>query len=189
MSDKLKIFAENMKKKRIEQNKTLRGLAEATGISATAISAYEKQTKVPSLENSLIICGELGCTLDEMCEVEKEEKVELISTYSDAFQWLIRVIDKLNGNLASVKLLSGNISYPGIGIVFSDSQVQKFLNDWTKVRELYLSKTIDEELYIAWQEKKMREYGSIVYQPYQPNPSPTEAKAFKDLQSDDDLPF
>jgi len=184
MSDKLKIFAENMKKKRMEQNKTLRGLAEATGLSATAISAYEKQTKVPSLENALTICEVLGCTLDEMCGVEIEIPSEEINTYSDAFKWIMLITEKLRGD--------ARIWYNGRGhsesiITFTNTYVEKFFTDWERVRELYLNETIDEELYIAWKEKKLREYNiSIIYQPIAPT---AEAGKFEDLQSDDDLPF
>lgn len=164
MSDKLKIFAENMKKKREDLRKTQRGLAEEVGITAATISAYEKQIKFPSLENALTICEALGCTLDEMCGVDITHTKEDIETYSDAFRMLMLVVDKINGFLENVTFYDAGYDreYRDIGIMFNDNCIRSFLTDWRKVRDLYFSETIDEELYIAWQEKKLREYRILI---------------------------
>ena len=44
------------------------------------------------------------------------------------------------------------------GISFTDDNLNIFLQDWAKMRNLYISKTIDEEVYALWREKTIAKY-------------------------------
>jgi hypothetical protein len=55
--------------------------------------------------------------------------------------------------------LAKNIT--GVNVVIGDPVIGKFFEDHQKIRDLYISKTIDREMYDAWIEKRLRALGDI----------------------------
>jgi len=146
-------FGINMKRTREALKMSQKELAEKVNVTPTTISSYEKQTKFPTLENAVAIANTLNTSIDTLCGGTTLK----CKTYNDVIQYLLIVIDTLNGKIINFNTVEDKY------ILLKNHTIQKFLNDSYKVRELYLSGTIDEDLYIAWKEKQFREYDYVLY--------------------------
>ena len=61
------------------------------------------------------------------------------------------------------------------GIMFSDPNLKTFLSDWQRMRGLYISGAIDQDLYLIWLEREVKKYNfSIVPELEIPMHSPIE---------------
>ena len=159
----IECFSENMKKTREAMKMTQKELAEKVGLTSTTISAYEKKIKYPSLDNAVLIANSLGVSLDSLCGAEPKSSKP--KTYGDIIQAIITVADILRGTLVSHEII---YEYRGGStkhrvFIYSNNTINNFFEEWEKVRKLYTDKIIDNELYEAWIEKKLREYEINLY--------------------------
>lgn len=60
------MFADRLKKYRIEAGMTQKELAEKLNASQNTISQYESGKRNPTVKNLLVIAGLLGCSVDEL---------------------------------------------------------------------------------------------------------------------------
>ena len=59
-------FSENLKRIRLEKGLTQQYLADALGVTRSAVAAYESGRIEPSIEKLLILSSSLGVSLDEL---------------------------------------------------------------------------------------------------------------------------
>ena len=67
-TEKWKLFAKNMRLRRMIAGYSQRQLCEMAGVSIGAISAYESGKKCPPLSSAYALADALGTTLDGMLE-------------------------------------------------------------------------------------------------------------------------
>ena len=68
-------------------------------------------------------------------------------------------IGKLNVYPSKANIIDiHGVQRPALGISFTDEYLNEFLKDWQKMRTLYISGTIDEEVYDLWKEKTIAKY-------------------------------
>ena len=175
LSERLKEARLTAKLKQTELAK-LSGVTAAT-ISAYE-RADDGKGKNPSLENALKLAQALNVSLDWLCgttvsnervqvsdflkmlvKLDKggiplaldnvdlwEEKCKTIlprarDTYTiDDYLEMQSICDDLHEEY----------SFPNIAVTFNHSIITNFLTEWTKLRDLFNSRTIDEELYDLW---------------------------------------
>ena len=63
-------FSERLRETRLKKKLNYKELAEISGVTATAISYYEKGTKMPQLDNAVKLAEALGVSLDWLCSIE-----------------------------------------------------------------------------------------------------------------------
>lgn len=68
------MICERIKEARIKKNMTQVELAEKTGITQTAVCAFENGLKVPSVATIVIIANELDVSIDWLTERSEKEK-------------------------------------------------------------------------------------------------------------------
>ena len=66
----LEAFPSNMKFARIVRDMTQESLAERSGISRAAITAYETRRGFPTLESAVRIAESLGVTVNDLVDTE-----------------------------------------------------------------------------------------------------------------------
>lgn len=158
------VFAKNMEAQRKRLKLYQKDIAEKTGLTKAAISSYEKGTKLPNLENAVKIANALNTTLDDLCGMKK--RAATIQTYADVLALLMDVIVITRASpWYGVECISAehDISDVVSKITICNRTITRFVGDWEKVRNLYLSNTIDEEIYDAWLQKKLHDYSEIPY--------------------------
>lgn len=167
----LSIFAKRLREARESRGMKQNALAEKVGVSAQTISAYEKggqadKGKNPTLENAVAIANELGVSLDWLCGREETMQqlkgknftlgdiarmIVEISSWDSVVLGIVSEADDFDGNILIPNLfMSGR--YPSI--IFEDGRIQRFIEDFAKIRDLKDKATIDENFYLRWIEDR-----------------------------------
>ncbi len=175
----LDTFGTNMLLLRKKIGLSLRDLAEKVNMTATALSNYEKGNREPSLSSACAIAKALGTTVDALCEIEGDTQKQN-KTYADIISAICDIV-----KTTKCKLESGTQEFTAewyASFSFGDTALHNFLSELEKIASLYASDTIDEDLFDAWVEKKIRTYKDFPY--------PMTSKAlFESAGEDEDLPF
>lgn len=143
----LDCFGTSVKKLRESLGLSQKDLAEKIGVTPNTISAYEKKIKFPSLKHAIEIANSLYCSLDALCG---EQNNVTLNTYSDVIRMLTIITDIIPSRIEAHSDTKA--------IIYTDSTMKAFLDEWQKIRELYINNTIDPYLYTAWIEKKLKDY-------------------------------
>lgn len=160
----LNIFSMRLKELRNDYEMTQKDFSVKVGCTAATLSAYENGTKNPSLEIVKNIAEKCNVSIDWLCGLsEKKTLKDDIFLYSELFSLLMKFdsitdLDLILTNTEAIGLESKRTNGSLLGITFDNSVVQEFLEDWKKMKELYQSNTIDEEVYLLWVEKTINKY-------------------------------
>ena len=167
----LSIFAKRLREARESRGMKQNALAEKVGVSAQTISAYEKggqadKGKNPTLENAVAIANELGVSLDWLCG--REETMQQLKGKNFTLGDIARMIVEISswdsvvlGIVSEADDFDGNILIPNLfrsgrypSIIFEDGRIQRFIEDFAKIRDLKDKATIDENFYLRWIEDR-----------------------------------
>lgn len=180
----LEKLGERLSQIRSVKKKTQREIAQEIGITAAALSAYEKGTKTPSLEVAVKLAHEYGVSLDWLCMPTEQGSSKSVKSVADLFACIVKACDKTPGN--SVKVLFQSVPFdeeeglswdeqcmyedmrgpdqqgpkPEIEHAIIDFRFEPLVSlvrSWERVRSAYLAKAIDEELYDLWLHKAFTE--------------------------------
>lgn len=158
----LQIFSERIKELRTSLNMTQKDFAAELGITASALSAYEKNSINPSISIAKRIAEKYHISLDWLCGLsDRKSANKVFKTYTDIIDVFFDIMNIGNLNVYPTKVYE--CDYTGFkqtmwGISFTDPELQEFLKDWKKMRQLYVTKTIDNEVYSLWIEKTIKKY-------------------------------
>lgn len=166
----LRIFASRLKEFRINLGLSQRQMAEKIGITAATLSAYETNSKNPSISVAIEIANKFDVSLDWLCGIKKDndikEDFKKNYTYSDVIKLLIE-ISKIKGTYLDFTVFSLDIDKfeknSSWVIYFKNYKLQNFIEEWNKMKGLYDNKIIDIDVYNLWIEKSLIKYNySIV---------------------------
>lgn len=156
----LQIFSDRLKELRASLGLTQVQFVDGLGITASALSAYEKNLKNPSISVAKRIAEKYHVSIDWLCGLSDKKNCEdNIETYGDA----IRLLLKLDENI-DIAVSTGSPDVPDFGCVpyaeisFGNFRMQEFLREWEKMKELHDHCTIDDEVYSLWIEKTLKKY-------------------------------
>ena len=193
----LSIFSKRLKEARIQCGMKQNELAKAIDVSAQTISMYEKNEKDgkgknPTLDNALAIADKLNVSLDWLCgrdHIDAAKKQD--KTMGDIVRAIVLMCDNLDDivieNVAkSVSVVDPDTGYPRFdkvdvsypGLVFEGGEISEFIEEWSKIKKLHDTDTIDDELYSLWLEKH---FSSLDVLPVKRNNNP--------IDFDGELPF
>ena len=140
----------NLKKAREEKGIKQNVLAREVDIAPQTISAYERGTKQPTLENLVALANVLDVSVDAL--LGKEEAAKTTYTLGDAARIIIS-LDKMEAiRFARIERdteLYGGDSIPAIEIS-ELPMLAKFLTGYQKMRDLMFDGAIDGEIYGHW---------------------------------------
>ena len=135
---------------------TQKEFAEKAGCTAATLSAYENNSKSPSLEIVKNIAENFGVSLDWICGLcERENGSNEPKTYSDIIFMLSEIgrkIDLVITENESFKDANGFIT-SGCSLHLVDRQLNAFLSSWAKYKNLLNTNAIDEDIYSACMSK------------------------------------
>lgn len=176
---KMQVFATRLKEIRNDNHMTQKEFAQKIGVTPAALSAYENNQKNPSVAVLQRIGENFDVSLTWLCGVAQRKSVnKVFTTYTDILEMFFDImsIAKLNvyPTLKTEKDVNGD-SVEMWGIMFSDPNLKTFLSDWQRMRGLYISGAIDQDLYLIWLEREVKKYNfSIIPELEIPMHSPLE---------------
>lgn len=154
----LQTFADRLKELRSDKGLTQAQFIEDLGITASALSSYEKNLKNPSISVAKRIAEKYNVSIDWLCGLsDKKHNTEEIETYSDLFKILFEIVRHTPITLDYIPIFSNGFNPSGdiITIQFNDELIDNFLEEWKKMKSLHDEKVIDDDVYNLWIEKIM----------------------------------
>ena len=104
----------------------------------------------PPLDIAKNIAEKCNVAIDWLCGLStKMKNDDELKTYSDVITSFVKLESVLKFHVAP------------LSIKITDSVMQCFLKDWSKMLSLYRSGTIDSKLYKLWLDDKKKEYSDI----------------------------
>lgn len=105
----ISLFSERLKQIRQKRDLSYKQLSDLSGVTATALSNYEKNGKIPNLDSAVKIAQALQISLDWLCGIENQTNskkddsktiLQELSHIMDSFEFEIE--HKSNENLVNV---------------------------------------------------------------------------------------
>lgn len=140
-------FGSRLKFLRIKLKLSQRDFAEKIGITASALSSYEKGQKNPSVNVAIAIANQFHVSLDWLCGISDKDTSSFnpVQEVNDALSALIYLFELRNGELFSTRQL--NIDSPdsnAFGLLEIKSQVLwDFLKNIVSIYTLFDEESID----------------------------------------------
>lgn len=147
----LQTFSDRLKELRTSLNLTQVQFVEDLGITAAALSAYEKNQKNPSISVAKRIAEEYNVSLDWLCGLS--DKKNSTTTYSDIIKCCL--------NYQNPTFQLSNI------LESFNKNITEFQHKLGHMKTLLNEKTIDNDLYDLWLEKEIDKYNKPIYYIYE----------------------
>lgn len=152
---------------RKENKLTQKEMAEQLNIKAATLSAYESGKSNPSAAVLVDIAEKYSVSLDWLCGLSDKKTVKSEDLSINNYGVIIKFLKKISESI-EIWLSIGNPPYAEPQredfkkfIDTSDKNILDFFDDWDKILDLYISKTIDEELYDLWFDNQIKKYEKI----------------------------
>lgn len=180
-------FGERLKKARVACGKSQAALGSSAGLSAQAISAYEKGKQKPSIDAAAILADTLGVSLDDLCGIERKPSKEAnsmipaqnrceLTNYADVVNHLA-VLSRFFRCSCGTKVFElpqegwgyepdGSLSttYSRAAFYISSPHLAHFIQQWDKMYQLYSDGTIQIDLFATWYNGMLSELAKIQLQ-------------------------
>ena len=160
------------------RNEEQRSVAAKVGISASALSAYEKGQRSPSIDQAIRLADYYGVSLDDLCGLSsgapampenatKADVARMVTALCESGMLIeldpideigIRNCINLHSKDLVSKLPSNSTSVHGMLLAIGGSWLYKFAEKYKGLLKLYYDGDIDKEVLQAWKEKKFAEY-------------------------------
>mgnify|MGYP002589580435 FL=1 len=176
---KMQVFATRLREIRNDNHMTQKEFAQKIGVTPAALSAYENNQKNPSVAVLQRIGENFDVSLTWLCGVAQRKSVnKVFTTYTDILEMFFDIMSIAKLNVYPTSKTEKDVNGDSVemwGIMFSDPNLKTFLSDWQRMRGLYISGAIDQDLYLIWLEREVKKYNfSIIPELEIPMHSPLE---------------
>lgn len=172
-------FNDVLKKLRTEKDISQRTLAKNLDIQPTAVSAYERGEKLPTVENLIKIADFFGVSTDMLLGI-KPPKEENKYTY-------------LSGCIPLIKALIEEYSFswdPENECFWTgDDRIKRLMNDWDNLYSLNQKGTITKDLYDLWLKDQYEKNKTVRTDGLDDDLPPTPDSWQNSSDETDDFPF
>lgn len=152
MSTDFELLGQRLKILRKNYNLNQKEFSKKINISSATLSAYEIGAKNPSTAVLKKIHEEFNVSIDWICGLSNRESTEIkIEKYSDIIKVLLSIDNNMN---LSIKQ---NLDSPSGAISFDDDELNHYLLELKKFKDLYKNNSIDASIYTACIEKLLRD--------------------------------
>lgn len=176
---KMQVFTTRLREIRNDNHMTQKEFAQKIGVTPAALSAYENNQKNPSVAVLQRIGENFDVSLTWLCGVAQRKSVnKVFTTYTDILEMFFDIMSIAKLNVYPTSKTEKDVNGDSVemwGIMFSDPNLKTFLSDWQRMRGLYISGAIDQDLYLIWLEREVKKYNfSIIPELEIPMHSPLE---------------
>ncbi|WP_066715695.1 helix-turn-helix domain-containing protein [Clostridium sp. Marseille-P299] len=156
----LELFSQRIKELRTKIGITQKDFADAVHITTATLSSYENGIKKPSLSVLADIAERYTVSIDWLCGMSDiMDPGDTFRMYSDIIRTIIKIADSITTHVISEEI---NPILDATGIGFEDDVMKDFFSEWIKMKDLYYSNVIDEEVYKLWIEKTLTKYNKTI---------------------------
>lgn len=158
------IFSENLKTARNEKKLTYVALSSKVGISGTSLSAYERGTKSPTIDNASRLAEALGVSLDWLCGFDEMKK----KNATDFLKILVLADSRLTGGIQmDTFVLDKGATRTGGAIKCSkltiyNEEVSNFIDAYKFLLEPYKNGQIDKNVFEPLLESVIEKFGKKI---------------------------
>ena len=155
------MFAEKIFELRKKKGITQREVADAVGITAASISAYEKGTKIPPLDTAIAVAKYFGVSLDYLCGLQDGDSIKGQNELTRAD--VLRMLSAIRENAFGVSVYCSTDSdrtppYTTSILINSKTDwANRYFEKFDTLVKLCKSGDIDAEVLEAWKDKKLSE--------------------------------
>lgn len=154
----LQIFSERLKELRASLNLTQAQFVDDLGITASALSAYEKNLKNPSISVAKRIAEKYRVSVDWLCGLSDNKNLgNNFETYCDVINILFALDECVD--IALEERQTDFYSYTALS--FDDKQLDEFLHEWSEAADVLHNTSINKEItrtmYESWKKSKLEE--------------------------------
>lgn len=154
----LEIFSLRIKELRQSLGMTQKEFAEGLNITASALSAYEKNNINPSISIAKRIAEVYHVSIDWLCGLsEKKTNADSPEHMSDILN-LLFVLQ--NNTICTINYQDDDFNTPSYADIRFSSEDEKdlvsFFESWKKMKELHDIRIIDNDVYNLWKEKELK---------------------------------
>lgn len=172
------IFSQRLRELRQKMQLTQKDFATSVGTTSVTLSAYENNSKKPSLDIVKEIAQKYNVSIDWLCGMDSvlPSTDKKKATYSDIIKMIISIysIEDLEVELSSepsdkAKTFVDETKELGC-LKFNNSQITGFMSEWKDMLNLVERGTITPHLYELWINDQLERYnkpidiGHIIYQ-------------------------
>lgn len=136
----LSIFQERLTKSRQSAKLNYKELSQKSGVTATAISYYEKGEKSPTLESAMKLAVALNVSLDWLCGLSKGENIENDNTA--LLRNFIYIFDEYDGELINASIRMNSESTAFLLKLCLSKNLYDFLEEYRNISRLKKSSDI-----------------------------------------------
>lgn len=152
----LQVFSDRLKELRQSLNLTQQEFVSDIGITASALSAYEKNQKKPSIGVVKGIAEKYNVSIDWLCGLSDNKNLyNQFQTYGD----IVRVLFDIDYYTDMLFDSDSDSFYPYLS--FGDAPLKDFLKEWKDATNVLhntsLSKEITQTMYDSWKKSKLEE--------------------------------
>lgn len=159
----LELFSSRIKELRSMMGYTQKQFAEAIKITAATLSAYENNTKKPSLNVLVYIAERFTVSLDWLCGLsEIVDPGDKPRKYTDVINLFFKLEDSQIFFLRNEKGNFDGILGMCTCLAFNDPVITVFLDSWSKTYKLYDDGIIDKTIYTAWKDKIRKDFNERI---------------------------
>ena len=155
------MFAEKIFELRKKKGITQREVADAVGITAASISAYEKGTKIPPLDTAIAVAKYFGVSLDYLCGLQDGDSIKGKNKLTRAD--VLRMLSVIRENAFGVSVYcstdyDNTLPYTTSILINSKTDwANRYFEKFDTLVKLCKSRDIDAEVLEAWKHKKLSE--------------------------------
>lgn len=150
----LQIFSDRLKELRTSLGLTQAQFVEELEITASALSAYEKNQKNPSISVAKRIAEKFHVSIDWLCGLSDKKESDLQpKNYTDTINLLFCLLNTEKLKFEIIKFEDTEAVLFG----FDNKKINDFFRDWLKIKKLYDEKVIDKSMYEPWLKSKSDE--------------------------------
>jgi Predicted transcriptional regulators len=138
-----------------------REVAKELMVTPASLSAYEKGTKMPSMEVAIKLAGFYKVSLDYIFRPLKAE-YDTLSTYADALKCLFKLTKGgLDISISTEDPYDTEFGFSeGIATIsFTDSYLYEIFTAWRGLLESNKNGVVDDEILELWEKKKLEQAG------------------------------
>jgi len=149
MKNKENVFAERLKKTRLDNNVSQQELAEHLGITPSSLYYYENGLRTPSINILKKLVERFGVSADWLLGFEKKENTEL-KTYADMIKLILPLLNYPNIWHSSVQTGLPFDTHDTLGLITNDNEILSFLKDYDNMKALIQRNSVPEDLFQSW---------------------------------------
>lgn len=156
-------FVDRLKQARAKKKMTLKELAEACGVSLSAMNRYAAYTAQPGLEVACRMAKALDVSLDWLCGAEERKAENGQATTGNIMRTLSFLLTTPTIDTdcaASFRTYQNGTTYIGIDQECIPQSID--FESWGKFIDLYRNGTIDKDMYTAWLDRKAGELDRVL---------------------------